>query len=298
MTVVVVGQTGRDLIIRTDGLPESGQSAPVVHWHEALGGKGANQAVGLAQLDAPVALIGVLGNDHYGDQAQAQAVQDGIDVSGIVRRGRTALLVDLVDELASRRLFESIPADALCSVLDLSRSSALIARADTVSIQLQQPQHTVLEAARQGRAAGALVVADGAVHPDLQADLLPLLDVLRADAAEAALISGDTAPTTESNARKLAQDLLAEGPTLVALAIAKVGNLLVWPNGSELYPLSDAPVHDTTGAGDAFVAGLIAAIRTGAHPRRAGAVAAAAAAATIQHLGGRPSLSPNILGLK
>ncbi|MGC5248497.1 PfkB family carbohydrate kinase [Gordonia sp. DT219] len=290
MSVVVIGQIGRDLVIRTDGLPEPGGTAPIVQWHEALGGKGANQAVGLAQLGVEVSLIGVAGTDRYGDDAVAQAVRDVIDVTGVVRRGRTALLVDLVDEPASRRLFEDVPAEALCGVPDIEQSAALIARADTVSLQLQQPGQTVLAAARRGRVAGARVVADGAVQPDLRADLLPLLDVLRADAEEAALIADDAAPTTQSAARGLARKLLAEGPSLVALAIPDVGDLLVWRDGSELYPHADVPVQDTTGAGDAFVAGLNAALRTGADPRRAGQVASAAAASTTQHLGGRPTL--------
>ena len=68
------------------------------------------------------------------------------------------------------------------------------------------------------------------------------------------------------NANSLAQRLLMAGPQLVALAVPDVGDLLVWPSGSELVPLAEVPVVDPTGAGDAFVAALSVALRGGAAP--------------------------------
>ncbi|UXA06992.1 hypothetical protein KXD96_02145 [Mycobacterium sp. SMC-2] len=86
-------------------------------------------------------------------------------------------------------------------------------------------------------------------------------------------------------------NLLTSGPDLVALAVPDVGDLLVWKGGSELFEFADVDVVDPTGAGDAFVAALIAALRDGASPPQAGRRASAAASATVQRLGGRPDLS-------
>ena len=76
----------------------------------------------------------------------------------------------------------------------------------------------------------------------------------------------------------------------MALAVPDVGDLLVWPSGSELVPVADVAVVDPTGAGDAFVAALSVALRRGAAPAQAGRFASAAASATVQHIGGRPNL--------
>ncbi len=46
MSVVVIGQIGRDLVLRTDGPPAPGHSTTILERKELLGGKGANQAVG------------------------------------------------------------------------------------------------------------------------------------------------------------------------------------------------------------------------------------------------------------
>ncbi|MBO0866514.1 MAG: bifunctional hydroxymethylpyrimidine kinase/phosphomethylpyrimidine kinase [Mycobacterium sp.] len=289
MSVVVIGQIGRDLVLRSSGLPTRGGSTDVVERREVLGGKGANQAVGLAQLGVPVALIGVVGDDPPGASVLRQASEDGIDTTGVAQRGLTALLVDLVDEPGSRRLFEDIPSSSLVVVEDLDRAAAVLDAADTVSLQLQQPPDTVLTAARRARQRGARVVADGAPDESIRDELMRLVDVIRADAKEAELLAGEPVASVPA-ATAVADRLLGSGPELVAMAIPDAGNLLVWHDGSRLFPLSEVPVLDPTGAGDAFVAGLIAGLRRGAHPERAGELAVAAASATVQRLGGRPDL--------
>lgn len=290
MGVVVIGQIGRDLVLRTDGPPSASESTDILQRNELLGGKGANQAVGLVQLGVPVALIGVVGNDIAGDFVLQQAQSDGIDAGGIVRRGTTALLIDVVGRQGERMLLEDVPESSLVQVADLDRSATLFESADTVSIQLQQPSATALAAARRARERRLRVVADGVPAADVRAELLASVDVLRADATEAALIAGEDVNTVD-RAAALGRELLDCGPELVALAVPDVGDLLVWREGSELFEFADVDVVDPTGAGDAFVAGLIAALRESAEPQRAGQRAAAAASATVQRLGGRPDLT-------
>jgi ribokinase len=117
--------------------------------------------------------------------------------------------------------------------------------------------------------------------------------VLRADATEASLIADDEVTTT-AEAAILGNHLLTCGPDLVALAVPDAGDLLVWQGGSQLFEFADVDVVDPTGAGDAFVAGLISALRDGAGPQQAGKRAAAAATSTVQRLGGRPDLTRSI----
>lgn len=109
MGVVVIGQIGRDLVMRVDELPAAGGTASGGERREMMGGKGANQAVGRAQLGVPTALIGVVGEDIQGAALLRQATRDGIDVSCVARRGPTALLLDVVDGEATRLLVEDVP---------------------------------------------------------------------------------------------------------------------------------------------------------------------------------------------
>jgi ribokinase len=285
--VVVLGQAARDLVLTIDCLPPAGGSTTVQQRTEILGGKGANQAVALAQLGLPSVLVAVLGDDAAGEAAVQQALRDGIDVSSVARRGRTALLVDVVERDGSRRLLEDVPDDALLRDDDVTAAAGLISAARTLSLQLQQPAavlQRVVELARPD----ALVVLDGAPDdPAAGGALLQRADVLRLDAQEAELV-GEGPVTTFDQARQL----LDSGPRIVAVGLPGGGDLLVWRDGQVELPPGADPVVDPTGGGDSFVAGLVVALHSGAQPAQAGRAAAHAAASTVSRAGGRPDLKP------
>src|SRR5690625_1813229 len=95
LDVVVDGLICRDLVVTVEELPESG-STPVIRRIETLGGA-ANQAVGARQLGLSAGVVGVVGEDAAAELVLDQAGRDGIDVSAVVHRGTTPLVVALVD---------------------------------------------------------------------------------------------------------------------------------------------------------------------------------------------------------
>ncbi|HEV7870492.1 MAG TPA: PfkB family carbohydrate kinase [Modestobacter sp.] len=295
---VVVGQVGRDLVLEIDRLPRGGRSTTVHRRRELLGGKGANQAVAMVQLGCPTALVGVLGDDPAGDLALAQAVTDGLWISGVVRRRhvQTALLVDLVELGGNRRLLEDVPGPTLLTAGDVAAAAPLLERARAVVFQLQQPGEAVREAlARTAR--DALRVADGAPPDEETRDvLLPSVQVLRADAVEAGMWVGSELGGLD-DVREAATELCSVGPRVVSLATGEDGDLTVWrePGGrlrEQLVPLLGQDPVDPTGAGDSAVAALTVALLRGADPGTAAWEAGAAAALTVARLGGRPRLDP------
>jgi ribokinase len=287
--VVVLGQIGRDLVLAVDRIPEPGASGPVSERIERLGGKGANQAVALRQLGVDVTLVGVVGEDAAGTLVLDDAASSALDVGSVVRRGRTALFVDLVEPGGRRRLLEDVPAEALLTVHDVAGAEAAFRGAAVVSLQLQQPPEVLLAAARLAAESGARIVLDGAIEGQAGEELLRLADVLRADAKESAILTG--APLTgRAEALAAARQLLDAGPALVALAVPGEGNLVAWPDGSSFFPHGEADAADPTGAGDAFTAGLIRGVLDGGTPPEVGRLAADAASSTVRRLGGRPDL--------
>jgi ribokinase len=191
--IVVVGQIARDLVLVVDEVPGPGNTAAVRARREMLGGKGANQAVALAQLGLTVALVGVVGDDSAGEAALRQAERDGIDISAAVRRDGTAtgLIVDIVDRSRRWRYLEDLPRQVLVTEADIAAAAPVITAAQWVSVQLQQPPEAALAAVRCARRSGSRVVLDG-VPPEgpHRAPLLAGTDVLRADAREAELLTG------------------------------------------------------------------------------------------------------------
>jgi ribokinase len=285
---VVLGQIGRDLVLQVEDWPDAGGAANVRSRRELLGGKGANQAVGFAQAHVPVAVCGVVGADPVGEWLLAQAARDGIDTGCVLRRGTSALLVDITDGRGTRRLFEHVPDEALLRPGDVATHADLAARlaaADTVCLQAQQPGRALRAALRH--VTGARVVVDGALVGEAAEPILNRADVVRLDVAEAAQLA-DRDLRDLDEVRGFAEQLLSRGPELVCIAVAQPeGDLVAWPGGQEFLG-HDGPVVDPTGAGDAFVVGLVVALRDGASAPDAGRAGVAAAGRAVSALGGRP----------
>lgn len=293
LDAIVVGQVARDLVLQVDEVPGASGTAPVRCRRELLGGKGANQAVGLAQLGVRVGLLGVVGQDEVGDRLLGQARSDGIDVAPALRRDGTpsALIVDVVDGRGHWRYLEDIPEGTLLTEADVAGAKEMLGAVRAVVVQLQQPVAAALAAARCARATDRLVVLDGAPDdPDGARELLGLADVLRADAQEAGLLVGDVPKDAEAGLRA-ARDLRGRGPSLVAVEVAGEGNAFVWPDGELFVPLSETPTVDTTGAGDAFVAALTVGLLRRDPPDRLARYAVAAAGTSVGRPGGRPALT-------
>jgi ribokinase len=291
--MVVVGQIARDLVLVVDEVPGASGTADVRERRERLGGKGANIAVGLRQLGSPVALVGVVGDDQVGEDLLTQCAADAIDTVAVTRRADTesALMVDLVTGDGQWRYLESVPAPALLAPTDLAGAAEILGKASTVILQLQQPADAVL-AALDHVGPETRVIMDGVPEDErTRSAVLRAATVLRLDAHEAELLAGEPIPD-EAAARRVAEDLLSRGPELVVIAVGTEGNLVAAPGDATLLPLVDATaVVDTTGGGDAFVAGLAWALDRGEDRVRAGRLATAAAGLTVGHPGGRPTLT-------
>lgn len=282
--VLVVGQIARDLVLRVDEVPGEQEAVPARQRLEMLGGKGANQAVALAQLGVPVALLGVVGDDAVADALLARATADGVDVSPVVRRPgtRTGLIVSLLDRHGRWRYVEDLPEPVLLTEDDVHTTTRCVVA------QLQQPSAAVLAAVRQ---ATGLVVLDGAPADDDRRDaILAGGHVLRADAQEAGLLTGVKLTDPETAMRAARDVQRAHDLTMVAFGYDG-GDVFAWRGGCLVATHGDADVVDTTGAGDALTAGLTAVLARGGDPKEAAELAIAAAAATVEHPGGRPSLS-------
>src|ERR1700754_661702 len=124
-TAAVIGQLARDLVLTVDRLPEAGTSGDASSRREQLGGKGANQAVALAQLGVRPTLVAVAGDDVIGDVLLDQARRDGIDVSTVVRRrgALTGLIVELLDAEGRWRYVQDLPEPVLLTERDVQAAA-------------------------------------------------------------------------------------------------------------------------------------------------------------------------------
>ena len=258
-----------DLLI--DFVPtESGQPlAEVQTFRRAPGGAAANVAVGLARLGAKSAFMGKVGDDVFGHVLADTLRNEGVD-TGPLRfddRARTALaFVSLKADGERDFLFYRHPsADMLFTTEEVDQEA--IARApvfhfDSISMAAPGPRETVLFAADRARQAGKLVSFDA----NLRLPLWASADDARAgirqglERATIAKFSDDELDfmTGSRGATAMRNELWHDGLKLMVLSVGKSGSILVTRDAEIEIPTFSVKALDTTGAGDGFVAGLLA----------------------------------------
>src|ERR1700676_4621869 len=289
-SIVVVGSSNTDMIIRVPRIPRAGETLLGGEFLTAAGGKGANQAVGAARSGGKVALIARVGRDILGDQSIAGLRRDGIDVSCVFRDKLTASGVALifVSKDGENSIAVAGGANAKLSPADVRKATGVIRSAALLVAQLETPLATVAAAVRAAVRAGVQVILNPAPARPLPNSLLELISVLTPNETEAELLTGikvcEAAP-----AAKAFSKLRSRGVGTVILTLGSRGAFLADANGQKLVPGFKVKTVDSTAAGDVFNGALAVARAEGKTVLDAVRFANAAAALSVTRLGAQPS---------
>lgn len=289
--IVVVGGINFDYMVRGSRLPGPGETVGGESFLEGPGGKGANQAVGIARLGARVALVGRVGADARGDSSIEALRAAGVDVSHVARDPERATGVALIGVNGSgeKQILTAPGANHGLRESDIDAAQATIAFAKVLVAGLEVPLAAVEGALRLAKAAGAKTILDPAPPSALSEDLLRLVDVIRPNAAEAEALTNVRVVDARS-AAQCARVLLARGVGAAIVGAGDAGNLVVSRDEQHLLPHHEVDAVDATGAGDAFVAGLAFALAEGRSLIEASAYGGAAAAFSTTRLGAQAGL--------
>ena len=233
------------------------------------GGAPANAAVAVARLGLPSAFVGMLGEDAFGDFLLASLEQAGVGTGYVVRTGaaNTALAFVSLDARGERRFsfYRPPAADLLFRAGDFQERCFAGAAAFHVcsnSLTEEGIAAATLEGVRRARAAGALVSFDVNYRPGLwptHTDARPRLwsvlheaDVVKFSVSEleylAEPMEGEAAVVAELWRGKARWILVTDGPAPLR-SFTRQGEIRL--------PAFKVDCVNATGAGDAFVAGLL-----------------------------------------
>jgi ribokinase len=263
-SLVVVGSANVDITAFVDRLPTAGETVAGGRLSRDLGGKGANQAVAAAKLGGRVRMVGAVGDDADGSWTREEMDRAGVDATDLrTVDGPTGTALIVVDADAENQIAVCQGANDLVSLDDVT-----FGEDEAVLMQLEIALSVVEEVAATAK--GFIAVNAAPARP-LPEALLRRVDLFIVNETE----------------RELMPELA--DAALVAVTYGAAGAAL-YRRDEEIARADGVPAEavNTVGAGDAFCAALVLALRAGHSPADALAAACAVGSAAVSHLSSQP----------
>ena len=279
--VCVVGSFMMDLVVTAPRRPGPGETIIGHGMEQLLGGKGFNQAIAAARSGARVAMVGGVGDDDFGAAFLAALDREGIDASGVrvIAGVGTGVAVPLVEDSGENSIVIIPRANHEMTAADVAAASKVIEDSAVVLVQWELPVDAVVEAARIGRAASAVVVLNPAPAVLDIASFTGLVDIVVPNEHE--LVAMDTdAPGLRART----------GASSVVVTLGQAGVVVDDDSGAAELAAHTVDCIDTVGAGDAFCGALAARLAAGDSLVDAARYGNAAGALAVTVRGAEPAM--------
>ena len=290
--ILVFGSFVTDLNARTPRFPAEGETIIGSMFKGGPGGKGSNQAVAAKRSGGNVSFITRLGDDVFGSAALDFYKGEGIDTSAIIidKDSFTGAAMITVNEFTSQN--EIVVILGACGKFtpdEMQRLDPEIAESDIVLCQLETNLEATLEVLTKAHEKGKVTVLNPAPACALPDSVFGCLDYITPNETEAEILTG-IAVTDRESASKAADVFLSKGVKNVIITLGKNGYYA--KNACE--EISGKPIEvnvlDTTGAGDAFNGGFVAALAENMNLKDALGFANTVGGLSVEKIGTAPAM--------
>jgi sugar/nucleoside kinase (ribokinase family) len=298
--VICIGNIVVDAVgVYVDRIPDEGALALFDRVEMHLGGCANNMAIALARLGISAGLAAKVGADGLGDYCAKVLAESGVDTRGLARStsDSTSFSFIMVPRGGNRRILHTLAANATFGPGDVD--TALFKGAKWISFNglalvPNLEGENLAGLLRAAHAAGARTAGDTAINDRFSKDdwermLAPCyehFDILFPSEVEAVAITGQTEP------RRICEALRARGVKIAGVKLGERGCALLSDEGYADIPAYRVNCVDTLGAGDAFMAGLVAGMLRGESPSDAARLGNAVSAHCIQAVGASTGIRP------
>lgn len=274
------------MVVKSQKLPDKGETVIGGVFEIYAGGKGANQAVAAARSGADVTFVAAVGDDRFGETTISNFKKENINTSFVKTVSNTASGVALimVDESGENIISVAPGANHKLSVEDINEIG--FSEYKIAVFQLEIPLKTVEQGLRRAGETGCMVILNPAPAAGLEKDVFDFVDYLIPNRNELKLLAGNENEDLGSNARKL----LDLGVKNIIVTLGSEGAMLINAKETVNIPAFKVEPVDTVGAGDCFVGNFAVAMAEGKPEQEAIEYTSAAAALSVQKHGAQPSM--------
>ena len=277
MKIAVVGSYGVGMTMRLPRVPGPGETLQGGAYASGPGGKGSNQAIGMARLGAEVSLLTAVGPDSLAAQARELWRDEGVGAEHVVTGLKPTMVGFILVEASGENRIIIAPGalDELTpDHVEAFRES--IRDADMLVVSMEIPLDAVAAALRIAKQEGTPVLLNPAPAALLPEELWGLIDYITPNESEAPVLLGLPGDHGLGSADLVAL-MRARTKATIVLTLGADGDAVDSGFGITLVrAIPAARVVDTTGAGDSFTAALAVALVAG-EPLESAVLRAAAA---------------------
>lgn len=289
--VVCIGILVADVIAKPfKSLPQKGELVPIDNISLHSGGCALSSAVDMSKIGLNTSVVGKLGKDGFGSFLVSELKKHNVETRGlsISESSKTSASVVIVAEDSERSFIHCFGANGEFTYEDIDFSFVSqhkISFFTGVNLMPAFDGAPLAKAVRKAREAGCITVMDTAWDSsgrwmELVKDSLSNLDYFIPSYEEAKNIAG------KDSLDEISDVFLSMGVGTTAIKLGEKGCYIKTGEGCE-YTIAPFEVEavETTGAGDAFAAGLITGIVKGWPIEKCGLFANATGALSVSCLG-------------
>ena len=292
--VVILGDLLYDCFTWADRLPRKGETVMGYANGFYSGGKGANQAVQAAKLEAEVYLIGKVGNDEQGHFLLRELQQYGVHTEYVFvdKKAATGTCCIHVDKEGDNAIIVAPLANMELTMQEVEHARPIIEQADVFMTQLLLDMDVTLQCLKIAKEAGVFTVLNPAPARELPNEFYECASIISPNETEAEYFSNCYRGEYENNIwqEKVAAYFREKGTNTLIMTMGSNG--VYYNDGSENknVPCFRVTPIDCTGAGDSFNAAFAVQYIRANEIEQSLIFASAAAALTVQNRGAQPAM--------